>query len=137
MFSIGMMARRTGVKVPTIRYYEQMGLLAADERTDGNQRRYSRDGLERLGFIKHCRDLGLSIEAIRELILLSGHPDRPCDDADRIAQAHLVSIRDRIGRLKRLERELQRITTACAGGQVCDCNVIKALSNHTLCGSDH
>ena len=58
MFSIGDLSRRTGVKVPTIRYYEQMGLVAAPERSEGNQRRYSRQELERLAFIRHARDGG-------------------------------------------------------------------------------
>ena len=58
MYSIGELSRRTGVKVPTIRYYEQMGLMPEGERTQGNQRRYRRDELERLAFIRHARDLG-------------------------------------------------------------------------------
>ncbi len=77
MFSIGELSKRTKVKVPTIRYYEEMGLLAAPERTEGNQRRYDMAGLERLSFIKHSRDLGFSIEAISDLIELQGHPELP------------------------------------------------------------
>ena len=64
MFSIGELSKRTKVKVPTIRYYEEMGLLTEAERTSGNQRRYDKEGLERLSFIRHARDLGFSIEAI-------------------------------------------------------------------------
>ncbi|MCB1417237.1 MAG: helix-turn-helix domain-containing protein, partial [Nitratireductor sp.] len=111
MYSIGELSRATGVKVPTIRYYEQMGLLDAAERSEGNQRRYERKGLERLAFIKHARDLGLNIDAIRKLIRLSAHPDQPCDDADRIAKEQLSVVRDRIARLKRLESELERIAS--------------------------
>ena len=70
MFSIGELSKRTKVKVPTIRYYEEMGLLAEAERTRGNQRRYDKAGLERLSFIRHARDLGFSIEAISSLIEL-------------------------------------------------------------------
>ena len=58
MLTIGDLAERAGVKVPTIRYYEGMGLLRPIERTTGNQRRYDRSGLDRLRFIKHARDLG-------------------------------------------------------------------------------
>jgi len=85
MYSIGDLSRRTGVKIPTIRYYEQMGLIAAPERSEGNQRRYERSELERLAFIRHARDLGLSIDSIRDLLALSQHPERPCGEADRIA----------------------------------------------------
>jgi DNA-binding transcriptional MerR regulator len=61
MYSIGELSRRTGVKVPTIRWYEQAGLLDEPGRTAGNQRRYARADLERLAFIRHARDLGLGI----------------------------------------------------------------------------
>ena len=137
MYSIGELARRTGVKVPTIRYYEQARLMKAPERSDGNQRRYGRPELERLAFIRHARDLGLAIDSIRELIELSGHPDMPCADADRIAKEQLASVRERIARLRKLERELERIATCCTGETVGDCYVIRALSDHTLCRNDH
>lgn len=103
MFSIGDLSRRTGVKVPTIRYYEQMGLVAAPERSEGNQRRYSRQELERLAFIRHARDLGFAVEDIRSLIELSGHPEQPCGHADKIAEEQLISVREKIAQLKRLE----------------------------------
>lgn len=137
MLTIGDLSRRTGVKVPTIRYYEQMGLITPAERSEGNQRRYGRSERERLSFIKHARDLGMTIESIRELIDLSAHPERPCDQADRIATEQLKSVRDRIEKLRRLEHELERISTRCSGDQIRDCYVIRALANHDLCESEH
>ncbi len=137
MLSIGDLSRRTGVKIPTIRYYEQMGLIDEPERSSGNQRRYSNEQLERLSFIKHARDLGLSIKAVRELAELSAHPEQPCRDAHRIATEHLASVRARIAKLKRLEKELKRIESGCADGHVDDCHVIQALSDHSLCGTEH
>ncbi|MFC5443861.1 MerR family transcriptional regulator [Rhizobium halophytocola] len=138
MHSIGELSRRTGVKVPTIRYYEQMGLIEAAERTGGNQRRYEKGDLERLTFIRHARDLGFPIEAIRELISLSGHPGRPCDRADTIAAEQLAQVREKIARLQKLESELQRITGHCDGDHAIeDCYVIRALSDHGLCESEH
>jgi DNA-binding transcriptional MerR regulator len=137
MLTIGDLSRRTGVKVPTIRYYEQMGLIAPAERSEGNQRRYGRSERERLSFIKHARDLGMTIESIRELIELSAHPERPCEQADRIATEQLKSVRDRIEKLRRLEHELERISTRCSGDQIRDCYVIRALANHDLCESEH
>ena len=137
MFSIGELSRATGVKVPTIRFYEQMGLLDAPERSHGNQRRYEKKGLERLAFIKHARDLGMNIEAIRKLIRLSAHPDQPCDDADRIAKEQLEAVRGRIARLKRLETELERIASGCEADHIGDCYVIRALSDHELCADEH
>jgi DNA-binding transcriptional MerR regulator len=137
MLSIGQLSRQTGVKVPTIRYYEQMGLIAAPERSEGNQRRYSPRELERLSFIKHARDLGLSIEAIHDLTALSDVPDRPCEDAHRIAQTHLSTVQERIAKLQRLETELSRIVAECDSGQVANCSVIRALADHALCIDDH
>jgi len=137
MLSIGDLSKQTGVKVPTIRYYEQIGMLATPDRTSGNQRRYERVDLDRLSFIKHARDLGLTLSAIRDLIDLSAHPERPCADVDRIVEEHLASVRDRIGRLRRLESELVRITRACDTGKVGECSVIHALANHALCSGDH
>lgn len=138
MLSIGDLSRRTGVKVPTIRYYEQMGLLVPAERSKGNQRRYERSDLERLAFIRHARDLGLDIAAIRELIALSDHPNQPCADADRIASDHLASVREKIEKLKKLEQELERIVSHCDGGHsIEECYVIRSLSDHGLCGHEH
>ena len=137
MYSIGELSRRTGVKVPTIRYYEQMQLMEAPERSDGNQRRYGKPELERLAFIRHARDRGLAIDSIREQIDLSDHPDMPCADADRIAKEQLASVRGRIARLQKLESELERIATCCTSETVGDCYVIRALSDHTLCRNDH
>jgi len=137
MLTIGDLSRKTGVKVPTIRYYEQMGLMAPAERSEGNQRRYDREERDRLSFIKHARDLGLTIESIRELLDLSAHPERPCDQADRIAAEQLKAVRDRIEKLRRLEHELQRITSSCGGDNVRDCYVIRALANHDLCEGEH
>jgi len=137
MYSIGELARATGVKVPTIRYYEQMGLIEAAERSEGNQRRYDRSGMERLAFIRHARDLGMPVGAIRELIDLSRHPEKPCEGADRIAREQLAAVRSRIARLKKLETELDRIATGCEAGNIADCYVIRALSDHELCAHEH
>ncbi len=137
MLTIGDLSKKTGVKVPTIRYYEQAGLLSHSERSEGNQRRYSRSERERLSFIKHARELGLTIDAIRELIDLSTHPEKPCAQADRIAAEQLAAVREKIARLKKLEAELERISSHCHTNQVRDCYVIQALANHELCTSEH
>lgn len=137
MLTIGDLSRHTGVKVPTIRYYEQMGLIEPAERSEGNQRRYGRQERERLSFIKHGRDLGLTLDSIRELLELSAHPERPCEQADRIAADQLTAVRGKIEKLKRLEAELERISTHCTGEHVRDCYVIRAFANHDLCDSEH
>lgn len=137
MFSIGALSQEAGVKVPTIRYYEQVGLLDAPARTAGNQRRYSQADAQRLRFIKHARDLGLPLEAIRDLIALGSAPDQPCAEADRVVKQQLAALRERIAKLQRLERELARIAEGCTAEQVRDCYVLQALSNHALCTDEH
>jgi len=138
MFSIGELSKRTNVKVPTIRYYEEMGLLAAPERTEGNQRRFDAAGLERLSFIKHARDLGFSIEAVSELIELHEHPDRSCQAATDIAVSQLSDVRAKIKRLRALEKELVRISKGCDGEGVSeDCYVLASLADHRLCHREH
>lgn len=136
MLSIGQLSKRTGVKIPTIRYYEQMGLIAAPERSEGNQRRYTKEGLSRLSFIRHSRDLGFSIEDIRGLLELSQHPEKPCHDAHSIAVQHLEDVQGRIAKLRRLERELKRISK-CEAGNIADCAVIETLADHGLCETEH
>lgn len=138
MFSIGELSKRTKVKVPTIRYYEEMGLLASPERTKGNQRRYTHEGLERLSFIRHARDLGFSIGAISSLIELQEHPDRSCEAATDIASSQLAEVRAKIRRLRALEMELARISKGCDGrGMAEDCYVLASLSDHRLCDREH
>ncbi|MGO4914148.1 MerR family transcriptional regulator [Pseudogemmobacter sp. W21_MBD1_M6] len=137
MFSIGDLSRRTGVKIPTIRYYEQKNMIDAEGRTDGNQRRYGADGLARLTFIRHARDLGLSLEDIRDLLALSQQPDMPCAEAHVIASKHLQAIRNRIAHLARLQAELDRILSVHDTGSIGTCHVIQALADHGQCADDH
>lgn len=138
MFSIGELSKRTKVRVPTIRYYEEVGLLAEAERTSGNQRRYDKAGLERLSFIRHARDLGFSIEAILSLIELQEHPDRSCQAATDIATSQLTDVRAKIKRLRALEKELVRMSNGCDGDGVSeDCYVLASLADHKLCDREH
>lgn len=138
MFSIGSLSKQTGVKVPTIRYYEKIGLISPPERTEGNQRRYRKEALQRLGFIKHARELGFSIPSITALIKLQDYPDRSCAEATTIAREQLDDVRERIASLLRLETELLRITEGCKGsGVVSDCYVLASLADHSHCETQH
>lgn len=131
--TIGTLARLAKTKVQTIRYYEKIGLLPEAPRSPGGQRRYDTAALERLRFIRHGRDLGFSLDAIRELIALSDRPDTSCEEADRIARRHLGAVRGRLERLRALETELERMVAQCAGGTVSDCRVIEVLHDHAHC----
>lgn len=136
--SIGELAAQTGCKVQTIRYYEQVGLMPDPLRTEGNQRRYGAQHLARLAFIRHSRELGFPLEAIRELLSLSDRPDHSCASADEIARRQLRAVEGRIKRLKALQAELKRMVARCAGGKIAACRVIEVLadSSHAHCLTD-
>lgn len=137
MLTIGRLGQAAGVKVPTIRYYEQIGLLPDAQRSAGNQRLYGRDALDRLAFIRHSRELGFTLEAIRDLLSLSDRPDQSCAAADSIARAQLAEVESRLARLTALKSELERMVAQCAGGRIADCRVIEALGNHSHCPPGH
>ncbi|MBN9548181.1 MAG: helix-turn-helix domain-containing protein [Alphaproteobacteria bacterium] len=128
-FAIGEAARRSGVKVPTIRYYEQIGLLPAASRSEGNRRLYDRRDLDRLAFIRHARELGFEVEAIRTLLSLQDDPEQPCAAADAIARSRLIEVEKRIASLNALRDELLRMVEQCANGRVGDCRVIETLAD--------
>ena len=131
--SIGEAARISGVKAPTIRYYEQIGLLPAPPRTEGNRRSYDPDDLRRLSFIRHARELGFEIAAIRTLLTLQDDPDQPCATADGIARARLVEVEQRIASLLALKTELEAMVEGCSHGRLAECRVIEVLADHGRC----
>ena len=135
--SIGELARRTSVKIPTIRFYEQIGLLPPPPRTEGGQRRFGQAEVDRLNFIRHSRALGFEVEDIRELPALASAPQASCHQADSIARNHLAEIERRIASLEALKLELTRMIAQCGRGRVCDCRIIEALANHSLCATEH
>jgi DNA-binding transcriptional MerR regulator len=132
-FTIGRLADAAGCKVQTVRYYEQVGLLRRPERSGGNQRLYGKTDIDRLTFIRHARDLGFPIEAIRDLLSLSDRPDQPCEAADAIARTQLSQVNRRIEHLQALRLELERMIAQCSGGRISDCRVIEVLGDHGKC----
>ncbi|MGR3825329.1 MAG: MerR family transcriptional regulator [Salipiger marinus] len=137
MLSIGTLAKRTGTKVQTVRYYEQIGLMPEPGRTDGGQRRYGAAELDRLAFIRHSRDLGFPLDAIRELLDLSDSPEKSCAQIDAVAQRQLKAVEARIARLQSLKAELQRMISECHSDRVADCRILEVLRDHEECLSDH
>ena len=129
--SIGTLAKRAGTKVQTIRYYEQIGLISAPDRTAGNQRVYGPAQVRRLAFIRHGRELGFGLDAIRQLLALSDEPGGSCAEADRIAHQQLDAVESRITRLAALGQELRRMIRHCRHGTVADCRVIEVLADHS------
>ena len=132
-FSIGEAALRSGVKVPTIRYYEQIGLLLPPPRTEGNRRFYGDAELQRLAFIRHSRELGFEIDAIRTLLTLQEDQNQSCASACRIAKARLEEVEQRIRSLKALKGELKLMLDSGHHGKIAECRVIEVLADHGKC----
>ena len=135
-YTIGELGNATGTKVPTVRYYEKVGLLPEPARSTGNQRRYGEEHFKRLAFIRHAREFGFSLEMIRELLSLADDPKHSCEDVDRIARAHVESVKRRIETLNALKVELERVIRQCKGGTVSDCRIIEVLADHSLCSDE-
>lgn len=129
--SIGKLAKQTSTSVQTLRYYETLGLIPAPTRTSGNQRVYEPSHVKRLSFIRHARELGFPLEAIKELLRLSDDPEQSCATADAIAQEQLREVDSRITRLTALKGELERMIGECRTGIVGECKVIGILADHT------
>ena len=126
--TIGKLARETGVKVVTIRYYEQIGLMPVPARTDRNYRTYSLEHRRRLHFIRRCRDLGFTLDQVRDLLRLS-EKTQACAEVDRIAEHHRLRVEEKLAALTRLAAELRRLSACCRGkGLIANCRIIEALS---------
>lgn len=125
---IGAVAELTQIKVPTIRYYEEVGLLPKLARTSSNRRIYTEADVRRLRFIRQARELGFDLEAVRHLLSLAGLPDEPCDEADEIARARLNEIEHKIGRLTLLRRELQSMIDIGPHGTIRQCRIMEVLA---------
>lgn len=130
--SIGLVARCSGATVPTVRYYEEIGLLPPASRTESGQRSYDESTLRRLVFIRRCREFGFSIDQVRELAGLVDQPNRPCVEVRDIAALHLQQVRQKLDDLRALETSLSRIVcgceSACAGGTAVDCTILEDLA---------
>ena len=129
--SIGDLARLTGTKVNTIRFYEEGGLLPQAERTSSGRRIYRDADMQRLAFIRRSRSLGFPLDAVRELLTLADDTDQPCEAVDRIARAHLAEIDRKIADLSALRSELARVMGSCSHGTIADCKIIEALAPHS------
>lgn len=128
---IGELARRTGVHIETIRYFEKVELLDKPDRTEGGHRVYAEQHVRALGFIKRARELGFTPAEVRAILNLGGPGKACCDEVEEIAVHHLEQVRSKISDLERLERLLASTVERCSGGHVPDCPVIDMLDNAT------
>ena len=133
---IGELATATATKVETVRYYEKIGLLPPPARTAANYRAYGGEHPARLSFIRRARDLGFTLEAVRELLTLSDDKTQSCEAVDSIARVHLTEIDRKVRDLKSLRSELTRVLGSCSHGTVADCKIIETLAPHFGVGKE-
>lgn len=129
---IGTLAQRTGTNVPTIRYYESIGLLPRAARQEGRQRVYGEGDVERVTFIRRCREFGFSVDQVRSLAALGRDASRSCVELRDLAATHLSDVRARIRELEELAHSLEAFVdtcdATCAGGAGPDCTILSDLS---------
>lgn len=127
--SIGELARRTGVHIETIRYFEKVGLLPKPDRTEGGHRVYAEQHVRALSFIKRARELGFAPGEVRAILNLGGPGTACCDEVQVIAVHHLEQVRRKMADLARLEHLLASTVERCSGGHVPDCPIIEMLED--------
>ncbi len=126
-YSRGQLARSTGVKGETIRYYEQCGLLAAPGRTAGGHRMYTDDHKRQLNFIRRCRELGFAISEITGLLDLAQTDEKTCEQVRQATAAHLVDVQAKIKDLRAMERTLKDLIGQCDANSTAGCPIIDIL----------
>jgi MerR family mercuric resistance operon transcriptional regulator len=135
-FSIGELSKQSDVNIETIRYYEKIGVMPAPGRSAGGYRIYGADHLKRLSFVRRSRQLGFSLNEIRDLLrLVDGHA-YTCAEVQALTLNHLAEIRRKITDLKRLKRVMADMAAQCSGERVPECVVVDALFDAPLSSSE-
>lgn len=130
MYRIGELAKLANVTPDTIRYYEKQQMIDHEVRTEGGFRLYTDNDLQRLRFIRNARQLGFTLDSIRELLSIRIDPERyTCQESKSIVQARLDEVEARIQELQTMQRSLQRLNDACCGTAHSSiyCSILEAL----------
>lgn len=126
--SIGQLARRAGVGIETVRFYERRGLLEEPARKESGYRQYDEDVVARLRFIKRAKELGFSLKEIKELLALRVDPTTTCAEVKSKAEAKIADIEQKIEVLQRMKKALLKVTKECSGrGPTGECPILEAL----------
>ena len=133
---IGNLAEATGTPVETIRYYEREGLIPAAQRSDNNYRLYTTAHAERLAFIRHCRNLDMTLDEIRSLLRLRDAPRENCGEINDLLDEHIGHVAKRIRELRALERDLKSLRARCTSPQAIDaCGILNQLDSAAAQGA--
>ena len=129
---IGELARATGIKVETIRYYEREGILPAADRTDSNYRDYAPGHLSVLTFVRRARQLGFGMAQVRRLLALSDRADKPCGDIDLLVRDQIAEVDRKIADLTALREEMSQMLGGCHGERIADCGIVASLGRRQV-----
>lgn len=127
MYRIGELSKLCEIKVPTIRYFENIGLLDNPSRTDGNQRLYSEKDFKHLRFIKRGRELGFTQSELKILLGLNNKTSPNCEEVYKLTKNHLRVVKEKIKDLKKIEETLLHLSTRCKNGDDLDCPILDSL----------
>lgn len=133
----GELARRTGVNIETIRYFENIGVLATPERTEGGHRIYDEGHVRTLGFVRRARNLGFTPQEVRAILALGGPGKACCDEVRKIAEHHLATVRTKLADLVELERLLTGTVEDCSGEADPECAVIELIEESSAAETAH
>jgi Cu(I)-responsive transcriptional regulator len=129
--NIGEAAKASGVSAKMIRYYESIGLIAAASRTQSGYRVYSDTDIHSLRFIRRARDLGFSIEDIRDLLTLWSDRSRSSAEVKSIASAHIAGLERRIDEMRAMAGTLHQLVSSCHGDHRPDCPILHDLAGES------
>ena len=130
---IGELAKATGCRVVTIRYYEKEGLLPRPERTGANYRLYGEEDVERLHFIRRCRLHGMNLTEIRDLLAFKDNPSVSCAWINELVEKHLADVEEQIASLEHLKTHLEALRQSCKGDRGEGCGIIHSLDHGAPC----
>ena len=126
--AIGVLSRRTGCNIETIRYYERIGLLPTPARR-GRYRTYGMEDVGRLAFVRRARELGFTLDEVRTLLGLAVEGGAACAEVREIAAAHLADVRAKVADLRAMERVLAEAVHQCDAGKVTGCPLVDVLAS--------
>lgn len=128
--TIGQVAKRTGVNIQTVRFYERKGLVLPEKRTESGYRIYSHEAIRRIRFVRHAQEMGFSLREIEDLLSLRIDPGMTCADVKIRAETKRTEVEQKIDKLSHMQRALEMLVARCDGdGPVSECPIIEALDS--------
>lgn len=127
--TIGKIAKRAGVGIETVRFYEREGLIDEPPRGPSGYRHYPESVVPRLLFIKRAKDLGFTLNEIKDLLSLRLDPDTTCADVKQRAEAKISDVEEKMRTLRRMRKALVKLTESCSGrGPIDECPILESLA---------